>query len=120
MADGKDPTSYNYELRAMGLRGDDEEDLAGDAEELLGSNAAIDLDADIRAHSQGQASEPAGSESVSNSARKRRASTSKVWKDFNEIYEVINGKEVRTGAKCKHCKKDFSGKSTGGTTLLLM
>ena len=62
----------------MGLCRDDEEDLAGDAEELLGSNAAIDLDADVHAHSQGQASEPAGSESVSNSARKRRASTSKV------------------------------------------
>ena len=40
----------------MGLRGDDEEDLAGDAEELLGSNAAIDLDADAPAHPQGQAS----------------------------------------------------------------
>ncbi|KAG2646447.1 hypothetical protein PVAP13_2KG510405 [Panicum virgatum] len=119
MADGDDPTSYNYELRAMGLRGDDEDDLGADAEELLGSNAAIDLDADAPAHPQGQASRTSGSESVSN-GRKRRASTSKVWKDFDAILEVINGKEVRTGAKCKHCKKDFSGKSTGGTTLLLM
>ena len=30
-------------------------------------------------------------------------------------YMVIGGKEVRTSAKCKHCKKDFSGKSIGGT-----
>ena len=28
---------------------------------------------------------------------------------------VIGGKEVRTSVKCKHCKKDFSGKSIGGT-----
>ena len=49
MADGDDPTSYNYELRTMGLRGDVEEDLAADAEELLGSSAAINLDADDQA-----------------------------------------------------------------------
>ena len=115
MADGKDPTSYNYELRAMGFLGDDEEDLAADAEELLGSNAAIDLDADIPAHLEGQSSQPALYESVNTSSRKRRASTSKVWNDFDEIYEVIAGNEVRTGAKCNHCKKDFSSKSTHGT-----
>jgi len=78
----------------MGLCRDDEEDLAGDAEELLGSNAAIDLDADIPAHLEGQSSQPAGSESVNTSSRKRRASTSKVWNDFDEIYEVITGKLV--------------------------
>ena len=99
----------------MGLCRDDEEDLAGDAEELLGSNAAIDLDADIPAHLEGQSSQPAGSESVNTSSRKRRASTSKVWNDFDEIYEVIASNEVRTGAKCNHRKKDFSGKSTHGT-----
>jgi hypothetical protein len=32
----------------MGLRGDDEDDLAADAKELFGSNAAIDLDADVQ------------------------------------------------------------------------
>jgi hypothetical protein len=47
MADGDDPTSHNYKLRVMGLRGDDEDDLAVDAE-LFGSNVAIDLDADVQ------------------------------------------------------------------------
>ena len=38
--------SYNNELRSMGFHGDDEDedDLATDAAELFGSNAAIDLD----------------------------------------------------------------------------
>jgi hypothetical protein len=122
MADGDGPTSHNYELRAMGLRGDDEDDLAADAKELFGSNAAIDLDAGVQGLPQGQA----GSESVitgtasgSGACRKRRASTSKVWKDFTEIYEVIDGKERRTGAKCRHCKKDFTVKSTHGTDHLI-
>jgi hypothetical protein len=47
MADGDDPTSHNYELRVMGLCGDDENHLAADAEEFFGSNAAINLDADV-------------------------------------------------------------------------
>ena len=114
MADDDDPTSYNYELRVMGLRGDDEDDLGADAKKLLGSNAAINLDADAPAHPQGQASQLVGSKSVSNSIKKRRASTYKIWNDFDEIYEVIGGKEVRS----KHCNKDFSGKSIGGTNHL--
>jgi hypothetical protein len=93
---------------------------------LFGSNAVIDLDADVQEVPQGQATHPSGSESVSTSAAsgsgasmKRRASTSKVWKDFDGIYEVINGKKYRTCDKCRHCKKDFQGKSTHGTVHLI-
>jgi hypothetical protein len=43
-----DPSSHNYELRAMGLREDDEDDLAADAKELFGSNSAINLDVDVQ------------------------------------------------------------------------
>ena len=39
MADGDDPTSTNYELRMMGLRGDDEDDLEDGCEELFGTAA---------------------------------------------------------------------------------
>jgi hypothetical protein len=46
-----------------------------------------------------------GAASGSGASRKRRASTSKVWKDFKEIYEVINGKERRTGATCRHLRR---------------
>jgi hypothetical protein len=86
----------------------------------------IDLDADILGLPHGPFAQPAGSESVSTGAasgsggsEKRRSSTSKVWKDFEEIYEVIDGKERQTGAKCRHCKKDFTGKFTYGTGHLL-
>ena len=39
MADGHDPTSTNYELRMMGLRGDDEDDLEDRRAELFGTAA---------------------------------------------------------------------------------
>ncbi|RLM62203.1 hypothetical protein C2845_PM14G06120 [Panicum miliaceum] len=60
MADGDDPTSHNYELQALGLRGDDEDNLAADVEELFGSNAGIDLDADVQGLSQGQTGSESG------------------------------------------------------------
>jgi hypothetical protein len=55
MADGADPKSHNYKLWTMGLCEDDEDDLATNAEELFGSNAAIDLNADVQGLPQGQA-----------------------------------------------------------------
>ena len=42
------PTTHNYELRVMDLYENDEEDLDADAEELFGSNAAIDLDPKVQ------------------------------------------------------------------------
>ena len=42
------PTTHNYELWAMDLYENDEEDLDADAEELFGSNAAIDLDPKVQ------------------------------------------------------------------------
>ena len=37
--------------------------------------------------------------------KRRRKSTSPVWKHFEEIFEMRRGKEVRVDAMCKHCKK---------------
>jgi hypothetical protein len=92
MADN-DPSSHNYELWAMGLRGDDEDDLAADAEELFGSNAAINLDADVQGLPHRPSAQSTSSESVSTGvasgnggSRKRRSYTSKPCKDFEEIY----------------------------------
>ncbi|KAG2567126.1 hypothetical protein PVAP13_7NG218117 [Panicum virgatum] len=104
----------------MGFRGDDEEDLAADGEELLGSNAAIDLDPEdqglpLGSPGSGTASARTATTSADGASRKRRSSTSKVWKDFDEIFEVIYGNERRTGARCKHCKKELIGKSTHST-----
>jgi len=39
MADGDNPTSTNYELRMMGLRGDDKDDLEDGRMELFGTVA---------------------------------------------------------------------------------
>jgi hypothetical protein len=68
----------------MGLHGDDEDDLAADAESCLAAIAAIDLVVDIHGLPQGQTSQPAGFESVSTGAasgsggsKKSRSSTSK-------------------------------------------
>ena len=47
-ADVENPTSYNYVLQVLALRGDDDDDLAADAEDLLGSNAAIDLETEVQ------------------------------------------------------------------------
>jgi hypothetical protein len=39
MAEANDPTSTNYKLRMMGLRGDDESDLEDGCEELFGTTS---------------------------------------------------------------------------------
>ena len=58
--------------------------------------------------------EPCSTQSTAGNKR-RRKSTSPVWEHFEEIFEMRRGKEVRVGAKCKHCKKLYSGLSSGGT-----
>jgi hypothetical protein len=44
---------------------------------------------------------------------------SKVWNDFEELTNLVNGKRVRYGALCKYCKQTFSAKSSCGTRHLL-
>ena len=120
MADGKDPTSYNYELRTMGFRGNDEEDLAADAEELLGSNAAIDHDPEVQGVPHGNPASGTASPSTaiasaigSGASRKRRSSTSKVWNDFEEIFEVTDGKECRTGTMLIKLSNSRANRASG-------
>jgi hypothetical protein len=50
---------------------------------------------------------------------RRRACTSHVWNNFEEISEEVNGKRVRSGAKCTLCKKVLTGVSTNGTGHLI-
>jgi hypothetical protein len=50
-----------------------------------------------------------------NASRKR----SKVWNDFEELTNLVNGKRVRYSALCKYCKRIFSAKSSCGTVHLL-
>jgi hypothetical protein len=44
---------------------------------------------------------------------------SKVWNDFEELTNLVNGKRVRYGALCKYCKQTFSAKSSCGIGHLL-
>jgi hypothetical protein len=41
------------------------------------------------------------------------------WLDFEKLFSIINGKKVRTGAKCNHCGHEYVGRSAIGTCHLL-
>lgn len=121
--------SINDDLRMQGLRGDDESDLEADGRELFGS-ASVPIEVgDGDGHVAAPAAVPAPGAAVPTDVgindndgadtKRKRPSTSEAWNDFEKIYEVINGKRVRTGAKCFHCGQVYSGKSTIGTGHLL-
>jgi hypothetical protein len=44
-----------------------------------------------------------------NALRKR----SKVWNDFEELTNLVNGKRVRYGALCKYCKQNVGEEISG-------
>jgi hypothetical protein len=46
------------------------------------------------------------------SVGKRKSS---IWVDFDEIFEKVNGSNVRTTAICRMCKTIFSTRSSAGT-----
>ena len=125
--------STNYDLRMAGMCGDDESDLDADREDLFGSAAepievddcdgdgdAGDGDAAVAA-GDGEAAATAGdgSAAADASGKKKQKLTSDAWLDFEKIFEVIDGKQVRTGAKCYHCGHVYTGRSAIGTGHLL-
>ena len=122
--------SYNDELRLMGLRGDDEDDMCADQQVFFGSSvAAVEIQDDphppaVPAHGCGASAADCsgsgtGTPSVNTGTKRTRSTTSKAWNDFKQLFESRNGKQVRTGANCKHCHKVFSGLSSGATGHLL-
>ncbi|CAN6166664.1 unnamed protein product [Urochloa humidicola] len=105
----------------MGIPGDDVEDLG--AEELLRSNYARDgagidgagaasgaaVPPETAAGTAGAGSvAPDASPSVSTAGTKRPSKRSKAWNDFDEVFQMVNGKRVRMKATCKHCGKVYS------------
>jgi hypothetical protein len=130
-----------------GLRGDDESDLEADAEELLDSRATLIEVADVVAdgatgaaasNGAGAAGAAAGDGAAGavagdgaapgasnptavaiNTGKRKRNATSKAWLDFEKLFSVINGKKVRTGAKCNHCGHEYASRSAIGTDHLL-
>jgi hypothetical protein len=42
-----------------------------------------------------------------------------MWNDFDELFNIVNGKRTRYSAKCHYCKKILTALSTGGTGHML-
>jgi len=98
-------------------RDDRDDDMAEEElEELFGCGAGggdgagdpIDLDGP-----EGGGGEDQGDEN--NDSTMSRPSTSDVWNDFKLFRLNDKGKEVRYGAVCNYCHKEYSGLSTSGT-----
>jgi hypothetical protein len=124
--------TINDDLKACGLPGDDEDDLASGGEALFGSVAApINVDGSDDAGAPGAAGAGApppppppeppvmpSCQFVNTSGVKR--SRSPAWNDFDEIFDTLpTGKKVRVTAKCKHCGHVLFGHSSAGTGHLL-
>jgi hypothetical protein len=121
----------NEEMRLCGLTGDDEDDLVGDAEELFGRRSSEELFEGSVAHPhpvdddvapiQGDDPLPGGDAGAADasSSRPKRPSTSPCWEDFEKLFKKVNGKDVRYGARCLHCRKEYTGYSKFGTGHLL-
>ena len=121
--------TINDELRLCGMIGDDEDDVAGDAEELFGRRAAEELygrtaadplpvDDTDAPNTSGAVQDDAAADDGS-SSRPNRPSTSVCWEDFEKLTKKVNGKVVRYGARCFHCRKEYSAYSRFGTGHLL-
>jgi hypothetical protein len=129
MADDDDvnPVTGNDDLRAAGLVPDDEDDIQADAAALLGidlTSAPIDLGSNPTNAGGGPATAtdtPVGSTSTdggtgTSSVGKRK---SIVWVDFDEVFEKVNGSNVRIAVICRMCKTRLSARPSAGTGHLL-
>ncbi|WVZ96384.1 hypothetical protein U9M48_042029 [Paspalum notatum var. saurae] len=120
--------TINKDLRLMGVLGDNEEDLGEERDALrgLGSQGdTIDLaaragDGDGEGRGDGTGTDSntggTGSSCLGHCGTRKRASTSEVWNDFDKIYKMINGVNVRWKARCHHCKGLLSAHSSSGTS----
>ncbi|KAG2620952.1 hypothetical protein PVAP13_3NG192126 [Panicum virgatum] len=128
--DDMEEYTINDDLRACGLPGDDEDELASGGEALFGSSdAPINVEGGDDAGAAGgvgagaatppvmPSSTPSISTSTSTHFKHPRSSAGN---DFDEIFETLpNGKKVRVAAKCRHCSHVLSGRSSAGTGHLL-
>ena len=129
MIDDMEEYTINDDLRACGLPGDDEDDLASGGEALFGSCAApINVDGGDDADAAGGAGAKTSppvmpsstpSASTGTSVRLKRV-RSGAWNDFEEIFEDSpTGRKVRVAAKCLHCSHVLSARFAAGTGHLL-
>ena len=115
-----DPTSTNHELVLMGVVPDDEDDGEAGRDDLFGEtpDAPIDVGDGPERVQPDANGEPGGAAAIvftTKSTGRKRKSTSPVWEDMDEIFETVNGVQVRVAARCHYCKKELSARSSGGT-----
>jgi hypothetical protein len=119
------PLNGTDNLRMAGLVPNDEDDISADAAALLGidlSSAPVDVDTGDGGRGPLIATDtPVGSTSIdggtgTSSVGKHKSSD---WVDFDEIFEKVNGSNVRIGAICRMCKTRLYARSSAATGHLL-
>ncbi len=115
-----DPSSVNYELKIMGMRSDDDDDVEEDRVKVFGNTSDSPIcvnvdDDDLPVDDSGNGTSTGSSATATN----KKTKTSKVWDDFEELYDTTNGNKVRVSAKCNYCHKTLSVRSSAGTRHLL-
>ncbi|WVZ77496.1 hypothetical protein U9M48_025355 [Paspalum notatum var. saurae] len=115
-----DPTSTNHELVLMGVVPDDKDDGEAGRDDLFGETPDAPIDVGdgperVQPDANGEPGGAAATASTTKSTGRKRKSTSPVWEDMDEIFETVNGVQVRVAARCHYCKKELSARSSGGT-----
>jgi hypothetical protein len=129
------PMTGNEDLIAAGLSPEHDDDDHGPyslfAEDVGHETASIDLDADVAgaaAPATGMTVDSNTPTMTNNIGINGTTSTavsgkhkSKCWADFEEIYETINGNQVRVQAICKLCRTTYLGtKILAGKNLTML
>lgn len=91
------------DLRLCGLAGEDDDDLGDGREALFGNSADEPIVVGDEEEQAAEDDKPA------------HPSTSVVWLNITKIFKMVKGKKVRWDAKCNHCEKQYSARSSGGT-----
>jgi hypothetical protein len=127
------PVTGNEDLIVAGLPPEHDDDGRDPyslfADDVGRGTAPIDLDADVAGAAvptTGTTVDSNTSTMTNNTGINGTTSTavsgkrkSKCWADFKEIYETINGNQVRVQAICKLCRTTLSARSTAGTGHIL-
>jgi hypothetical protein len=116
------PLIGNNDLVVASLAPENDDDAHEDAAALFGidvgsGSAPIDLDG-----GGGEGATATGTPIYSNGSTPSVATTSSgvgkhksaVWADFDEIFEIVNGREICTKSTCKRCKHTLSARSNAG------
>ena len=116
--------TINDDLRACGLPGDDEDDLASGGSCAAPINVDGGDDAGAAGGAGAKTSPPVMPSSTPSASTGTNVRLKRVrfgaWNDFEKIFEDSpTGRKVRVAAKCLHCSHVLSARSAAGTGHLL-